>query len=79
MPRASVSSCLNTIGRKIVSFEMFSAGGFIRDALTECKVRAAANPFAKLVYSPSWTTDRMPWSPSLAFMEKLNLASCSFF
>ena len=30
--RASVASCLNTIGRKIVGFEMVAAYGFIRDA-----------------------------------------------
>ena len=30
--RASVASCLNTIGRKIVSFEMVAADGYIRDA-----------------------------------------------
>ena len=52
---ASVASCLNTIGRKIVA-KCFQQTGFLETPVTGCKVCAAANSFAKLVHSTSWTT-----------------------
>ena len=47
MPRASVASCLNTIGRKIVSFEMFPRAGLLETPATVCKDCAVAKPFRK--------------------------------
>ena len=47
MPRASVASCLNTAGRKIVSFERYSADGCIRDARYWVQGLRRCKPFCK--------------------------------